>query len=139
MYRRGLALMALLAGSVGCGGRGDVSGEVRFKGQPLPAGRITFLCEEGDKPVLTSDVRDGKYAVQGAPIGAAKIAVVTYETKTTPVPNMPKDAALSPNGAAAAPAGKYVPIPPRYADPEKSGLTYTIQRGGQTHDIDLPP
>ena len=35
--------------------------------------------------------------------------------------------------------GKYVPIPPRYRDPEKSGLTYTVRAGSQTHDIELRP
>ena len=30
-------------------------------------------------------------------------------------------------------------IPLRYANPETSELTYTVQRGSQTHDISLGP
>jgi hypothetical protein len=32
---------------------------------------------------------------------------------------------------------QYVPIPASYKDPEKSGLTYTVTGGTQTHDIEL--
>ena len=48
-----------------------------------------------------------------------------------------------PGGAAPAAEGprdgKHVPIPPRYQNPETSGLTYTVGTGRQTHDIDLQP
>jgi hypothetical protein len=125
--------------ALGCGGRtGDVSGQVRFKGEPLPSGRVTFVCEGGDKPVLTADVRDGAYTIKGAPVGRCKIAVATFEAKTTRVPHMPANVS-PPGGAAAAAAGKYVKIPTRYHDPEQSGLEYTVRAGGQPHDIELTP
>jgi hypothetical protein len=138
MYRRrGLGLVLLALTAVGCGGgKGTVSGQVRFRGQPLPSGRVTFVCEGGDRPVLTADVRDGTYTISGAPVGPVKIAVATYQVKTTPVPNMPRDV-LPPGGGPAAPPGKYVAIPARYADPERSGLSSTVRRGDQSHDIDL--
>ena len=44
-----------------------------------------------------------------------------------------------PGGATAASTGKYVPIPARYSDAGQSGLTYTIQAGPQTHDLELEP
>jgi hypothetical protein len=137
--RRGLGLWLLALTAVGCGGgQGTVSGRVRFRGEPLPSGRVTFVCEGGDKPVLTADVRDGAYTIPGAPVGPAKVAVATYPVRTTPVPNMPPDV-LPPGGGPAAPAGKYVALPARYGDPEQSGLSYTVRKGHQTHDIDLEP
>jgi hypothetical protein len=33
--------------------------------------------------------------------------------------------------------GRYVRIPPQYQDIATSGLTYTVQKGPQTHDIEL--
>ena len=131
-----LVLLALAA--VGCGGRGDVSGRVLYKGAPLPAGRVTFVCEGGTKPALTSEIRDGAYTIPGAPVGAVKIGVATFRVNKTRVPNMPKEASSPPGGEEQSP-GAYVAIPPRYADPGTSGLTYTVQRGSQTHDIDLAP
>jgi hypothetical protein len=62
--------------------------------------------------------------------------VATHRVKTTPVPNMPRDV-LPPGGGPAAPPGKYVAIPARYADPERSGLSSAVRRGDQPHDIDL--
>jgi hypothetical protein len=56
----------------------------------------------------------------------------------TPPPGaIPKDVGSSMYNQASQPKGKYVPIPENYADPEKSGLTYTVTGGPQTHEIDL--
>jgi hypothetical protein len=33
--------------------------------------------------------------------------------------------------------GKYVKIPPQYADRERTPLTYKITKGAQTYDIEL--
>ena len=35
------------------------------------------------------------------------------------------------------PTPKPSPIPKKYQDPEKSGLTYTVTKGSQEHDIKL--
>ena len=32
-----------------------------------------------------------------------------------------------------------VPIPDKYAEPDTSGLTFTVKRGEQTHNITLTP
>jgi hypothetical protein len=56
----------------------------------------------------------------------------------------PKDSDLIPDGKTAMSVTpnkgdpkRYVPIPESYADPEKSGLTYAVTGGTQTHDIEL--
>jgi hypothetical protein len=110
---------------------------VRFDGERLPSGRVTFVCEGGTKPVLTADIRDGAYTIADAPVGACKVAVATFEARTTPVPGMPAD--VRPPGGTGPKAGKYVAIPKRYQDPTSSGLRYTIRSGSQSHDIDLTP
>jgi len=145
MILRWLGCCALLAAvsATGCGGgKGSVSGTVKFKGEPLPGGQVTFASEAGDKPVVNSGISaDGKYKVESLPAGSAQVGV-----KTIPPP--PKAAGpmqgkgLDPSlgGGAAATPGKYVPIPTKYADPTKSGLKCTVVGGKESNfDIDLQP
>jgi hypothetical protein len=105
----------------GCGpGRGDVSGVVYFKNTPLEAGTITFYDEY--KGVASSEIKtDGSYAVTHVGTGTAKIAVVT--PMNIQMPGMP--------------AVKTIPIPPKYNDREKSGLTCKVVSGKQEHNVTL--
>jgi hypothetical protein len=138
-----LFLTAALATLVlaGCGGKGTVSGQVRYNGQPLPSGDVAFLSEAGDKPVLHAMIQDGQYSVSGLPAGPAQITVTTT-APAAPVKLPPGVKQVEPAGGAPAetPApGKYVHIPPRYGRPDQSGLSYPVKRGSQTYDIDLTP
>jgi len=103
------------------------------------------VCEGGEKPVLSADIKEGTYAVGQVPSGPVKVSVETFQTKVTAVPNMPKDVLPpgggpggGPGGPGAAP-GKYVPIPPRYKDPLQSGLTFTVAGGSQKQNFELAP
>lgn len=137
--KHGLLVLLLALPLAGCArGTGDVTGEVRYKGAPLPAGRVTFVCEGGEKPVLSADIKEGTYAIEQVPAGSVKVSVETFQSKVTAVPNMPKDI-LPPGGTPAAVPGKYVPIPPQYKDPLRSGLTFTVGGGSQKQDFDLAP
>jgi hypothetical protein len=105
----------------GCGpGRGDVSGVVYFKNKALEGGTITFYDQYNG--VKSSAIQtDGSYAVTHVATGTAKIVVVT------PMPiHMP-----------GMPAVKTTLIPPKYNDPEKSGLTCNVTRGKQEHKVEL--
>jgi hypothetical protein len=103
------------------GGTGDVSGVVKYRGQPLPSGTISFFDET--RGVFSSAIdSEGKYSITGIPTGTARISIMT------PMPiSMP----------GAPPPPKSVAIPPKYNDAEKSGLTYKVVRGTQTHEIEL--
>jgi hypothetical protein len=136
----------------GCGGRGEVSGKVTYDGQPIPWGRVFFHSEGDKKEVLNSRIVNGEYRIPNVPTGPVRIAVESF-----PAPGggkgeegdegagakmaegfkgMMKDRApVAPSDV----AGKYLEIPPDYADIEKSGLTYDVSRGSQVHDIPLPP
>jgi len=129
--------MLVLSGCGSGGPTGDVSGKVSFQGKALPSGRIIFLCEGGDKPVLSSAIKDGEYSIQKAAVGHARVTVETFQFKQVPVPGAPKTSNLP--GSDAPPPGPYVPIPQRYRTPDSSGLTYTITKGQQTKDFDLTP
>ncbi len=134
----GLGLILVMA--TGCSApSGDLSGSVSFKGQPLPSGRISFLCDGGEKPVLTSDIKDGKYAIQKAPGGSAKVIVQTFKQTTVRVPNQPGNLAPIGDEQPKPSGGKYVAIPERYSKDATSGLSVTIKGGAQTENFELKP
>jgi hypothetical protein len=141
-------LLPTLMMLAGCGGgKGDVSGKVTYDGKPVLAGRVTFLCETGNKISVVGAIKDGVYTIASCPSGPVKISVETFpparaaNPDATP-PGVPKGAMAGfkpPENSEsfASPPGQYVQLPPRYTDPEKSGLAYTVTGGKQDHPLDL--
>ncbi|MBV9125200.1 MAG: hypothetical protein JO112_17730 [Planctomycetes bacterium] len=130
--RLGVLLLAGLVGGCG-GGTGNVSGKVTFQGRPLPAGTILFY--HGINGVASSDIKpDGTYRVSNVSVGTAKIEIQVPMNIPFAGANLPGASAAPTLPVARAPA-----IPARYLDREKSGLSCTVTRGNQTHDIDLKP
>jgi hypothetical protein len=137
-----VGLTLLLAANAGCGEmKGRVSGQVSFNGSPLPAGKITFICEGGNKPVLSADIREGKYEIKEVPVGSVKITVATYKPSGT----VERPHGLGPtkrpgtDNTPPAPPQEYVAIPPHYGQPDRSNLAYDVKAGDQEHDIRLTP
>lgn len=131
------AVLALLAG-VGCGAQPSrVTGKVTFDGQPLPAGRVTFLCDGQGRPAITAAITEtGAYEIAHAPVGRARLSVQTFKPRSKPAPILhPVTGALIPDEFAE--TGPYVAIPDRYRSPQDSGLECTIVPGPQTFDIVL--
>ncbi len=136
----------------GCASKGDVSGEVKYKGEPITWGRISFV---GAEDAVSGEIREGKYTVKGVRTGPVKISVESFKPGKGNASGNPEDIKVGPKGAkvpsfqvmspdqvkggADAPKGKYVPIPQKYSSTEQSGLEYTVTRGNQTYNIDLPP
>jgi hypothetical protein len=129
-----------------------VSGKVTYKGAPLKGGYVTLVTATGiSRPGGISE--DGSYTIDNVPTGPVKIAVDTESIKprssagkggmAPPKKYGPPPGAEQPSAPAYKPpdptagADRYVAIPQKYADPEKSGLTYTVKSGSQTHDIPL--
>jgi hypothetical protein len=121
MYRQftlGFVAVALLAG---CAGNGDVSGVVKYHGDPLPSGTISFYDET--RGVWSSAINpDGSYSVKGIPTGTARITVVTPLALTLP---------------GAPPPPKSVAIPAKYGDATHSGLTHVVVGGPQALELNL--
>lgn len=147
----GLVLLAGLA-LAGCApGKASVSGNVTYKGKPLPSGKVAFIGS--DKQVASADIGpDGSYSIAAVAVGPAKVGVQVAtpgkrsimmgppggEKKMTS--GGPKDmaerSAITTGEGAATPAA-VVQIPLEYGNPDTSGLTFTVQRGGNTFNIDL--
>jgi hypothetical protein len=135
------ALCLVLAG--GCGSRGGtVRGKVTRKGKPVVWGTVTLIGSDGVQYAgqLTPE---GTYSIPGVPGGPVKIAV-----------SSPNPDGSSRGGPAAAnagtgdgpapealanrpPAGAWIRLPEKYSDPQKSGLTGTVN-SDTVIDIDLP-
>ncbi len=140
-----LGLLILLAG---CGKarrgeeQGEVSGKVLFQGKPLPGGRVSFVAANGG--YANSEIIDenGNYKIK-APVGDVKISVDNsmLERKRFSGGGPPKGMHRPrPPGAEAEEKpikGQWVKIPNEYRDPSTSGLSYTVKKGAQTHDIEL--
>jgi hypothetical protein len=140
-----LALPAALVLS-GCGGTGGVSGKVSYKGVPLKGGNVSFLSSDGKGTVSTSINEDGSYSLPRVPTGAVTICVETQSLnpagkirapRYSPPPGQKAPEGLMAVSNSAPPAKRYMWIPPQYADPTKSGLTYTVVGGSQIKDIEL--
>lgn len=145
-------LLGLLV--AGCGSQGNISGKVLYQGKPLRGGTVTFFTPHKGAMscIITSD---GNYSVSRVPVGEVKIAVqclslrpraagpmrqmVQQAVKSGKVSqeNVPAEVKQRLELSAPPASEKPVGIPPDYNDPEKSGLTYTVTGGEQTHDIEL--
>lgn len=139
----GLGLIAfavfILTAIPGCGdGKKAVTDTVTGKvtlGADIVSGTVVFLGSD-KKEISVPIGLDGMYTVPNPPKGQVKIAVKQH----VGIPNT----ALPTTGPA--PSGvsilksegpKTVSPPAQYADPEKSGLSYEVKGGKETHNIEL--
>jgi hypothetical protein len=116
----------------------EVKGKVLFQGKGLPGGRVTFVDADGFAGSANIE-ENGEYTVQ-APVGPVKIGVdntmlqrARGKPGKTPLLNPKRPGAEEPTTQ----PGHFVSIPGKYSNPETSGLTYTVQKGPQTHEIKL--
>lgn len=121
-----------------------VTGQVTYKGKPVTGGRVTFVATEGGWVEGGNIDKNGNYSVN-APVGHVKICVdnsmlnasasgkgTKHETGMKgagkPRPDAPE---------AKPPEGTWMKIPVKYFSAETTDLTYTVQKGDQTYNIDL--
>lgn len=133
-----IGLLALMAG---CGNphapkEAEVSGKVLFQGKPLPGGKVTFTAVKGGFSAIGIIDENGAYQIK-APVGEVQISVTNrmLQPRTEPkgLPRLGKAQGVEKQTV----KGQWVQIPEQYEDASKSGLTYTVKRGSQTHDIEL--
>jgi len=134
--RRFLLLCLLLVG--GCGpGRGDVTGQVTFQGRPVEVGSVQIL--PSDKIVRTALIEGGKYTFRNVPAGPVAFSVESPDPLAHRPGGRKREERAKAEAAAEARADKWIPLPPRYASFEQSGLTYELHAGENHHDLVLTP
>ena len=130
-----VCLLAVCA--VGCTEHVRVTGTVTFDEKPLPAGRVTFLCDGGKRPAISSPINArGGYEIPNPPVGRARVSVETFKPQPKPEPGVDPQTGID-NLIGWEDTGPYVPIPKRYGSPKTSGLEFTIDAGEHTFDIPL--
>jgi hemoglobin len=111
-------------------GAAVVAGKVTYNGKPLPGGFVLFQSADG-KTARAEIKEDGTYRADALAPGDYKVGVDTESLK----PKGPPDDKAKPPDAKG--GLKYLPVPAKYRDPTTSGLTLTVNKGEQTHDIAL--
>jgi len=139
----GLFTAVALIAVTGCGeSTGSVQGKVYYQDTLVTAGSVAFTAP--DEKVASAEIQpDGSYNIPKVSTGLSKIAVMPALSVTMP----PEGKMMDPAKMGAADKGKgtgtevskgkTVPIPVKYADAQKSGLTFTVKAGPQEHDIKL--
>jgi hypothetical protein len=150
-----LVLIGLLAASAGCGvnykAKGIVKGQVVFFDKKLTAGTVSFQTADGRSGAGNIDF-NGNYTVTDAPVGPCTVTVTVPKVSGMPpgmkaaakppgtnMPPMKQPGSAETEDASLIDPSKIVQIPTKYSKTDTSGLTFTVERGEQTHNITLTP
>jgi hypothetical protein len=147
-------LLALLTSFfvLGCSdGTGSVSGTVKYKGAALGSGTVVFVGPDG-KLLGSAIGSNGEYSISRLAAGKYKVTVETFPPPgAQPMRSIGgrdnlnlADAmtkSLKAKGhvlpATATAPGKYVKIPDRYKQAGNSGLSFEVNGGANTIDLNL--
>jgi len=136
-------LVVILAGGLatGCGASpAEVTGRITYKGRPVQVGWVLILGADG-APHYGTLGPDGRYAVAGVRSGPVRLAVASPSPEASTELTHKKEAALrkwkGTTAPAPAAASDWFPLPDRYGDPNRSGLTKELRPGANVIDLDL--
>jgi hypothetical protein len=135
-----LLVLAASAGVLGCGTKtGTVSGKVSYGNKTVTSGEVLFLTQDGKSGAHAAVQPDGTYQAINVPLGTLKVGLqnpppLYYQQ----IKNRPRGVADDPEMQEAAKrAAHYVPTPPKYQDPNQSGLTTNVKPGENTYNLEL--
>lgn len=138
--------------AVGCSGgkTGTVSGKVTLDGKPVNNGVVTFTLADGKNRGSAAIQENGTFTIEKVPQGAGTFTVDTGEMRNAlemekrlgqggPDGSPPAggDSRFNQMAEKAKKAQNAVLVPTSYANPQTSGLTYTVKAGKQEHDLPL--
>jgi len=156
-FRIGAFVLAIsLCLTLGCGGgQTEVKGKVTYLGKVVVWGTVTLVDSTGMTHQGSIDL-SGNYTIPKVHVGPVKIAV--HSNNPEGVKGRSKDGGKGAAAISGKPAsvedprnkfkstplpepprpepGKWFPLPPKYADPNTSGLAGDV-RSGQPLDIDI--
>lgn len=145
MLIRVLVVLFFTGSLVGCSPRtGEVSGEVIYKGKPVPGGFVTFRpADESQNTTTYTLERDGKFTME-LPVGDVRVCIDNREFEPLPptlppnLPgvNLPADA-LKSIGEPAKVSDRWVKFPSKYYELESSDIKFTVTGGPQIFNIEL--
>lgn len=141
----GLVMVLGCGDDSGLAKRYSVSGTVKYKGQPVSKGRISFTPDGGQGRACGGDIEDGAYSLSttgtpndGALPGKYKVTITSVEVDTTELRKIAKGGQFHHDKAfqkANAEAKQLVPS--KYAVADTSGLVREVEAKGNTINFDL--
>lgn len=109
-----------------------LEGKVTYGSEPV---LVAMIIVQGDGGAATAFVgEDGRYKIENAPLGTVHVAVNTAAGKG----DMTGKMMAKTQGKAPGPLPKMIDVPAKYADPTKSGITTTINKGENKFDVVIP-
>jgi hypothetical protein len=137
----GTALLLAALALTGCRASvATVSGTVTYRGKPVTSGTVVFVGEDHRVSLPAPIQADGTYTARRVPVGSVKVVVdnprpvFIGRSSGGPRPTV-DDPEVTANREVAA---HYVPTPPKYRDPDQSGITLEVHGGTNPFDITLP-
>lgn len=131
-----LALACALSGCSQGKPTATVSGTVKYKGELVPAGKVTFFGS-GNQAATAPIAPDGTYTATEVPLGSVKVTVNTPR----PTAELKKAAKQMKRrfgkGNEFPETSDAVSVPDKYGDPVKSPLSITVKEGSQPYDIEM--
>ena len=91
-----LVLSFVLIPLIGCGAtnnKGQLSGKVAYKGQPVPLGTIYFHSTNGGR--ISAPIKDGLYQTSDVPAGECTVTISTVSAHAVPLTTDTKGKALA--------------------------------------------
>jgi len=141
-YRIAAAVICVVSSMiiVGCGSDGPqrtvISGNVTYRGEPIPEGSITFAAKDSStRTSMAAAIEDGEYrldALGGLPVGAYRVVIVASRPLSDS--EMQSKLAAGMTGPALAPQ-QY--IPKKYNTESKLEVTVEPGSGSLTHNFEL--
>lgn len=109
----------------------SVSGTVTIDGEPLPVGNVMYYPVLSGTPANGSIDSNGRYRLStGSELGLEPgDYIVTVQA------NEPPEVEFGPGGAPPPPGKRLAPL--KYLSKKTSGLTFTVEKGRNTNDIEL--
>ena len=112
-----------------------LEGTVTYGGETVPMALVVVVSPKGQ---ATGQIEEGRYKVENAPLGDVNIGVNTEAVKGQMISQQMAQSYKGPGkGGTRAPAPHLVEVPSKYWEAEKSGITTTVKRGKNTHNIVL--
>jgi len=125
-----VALLVVVSGLLGCGGRTPIQGKVTHKGQPVTGGTLVFTPLGGSGKAATAEIKkDGTFSVgttraeDGAELGRYRVAF------TPPPQELTEEQRKDP---------KYIAPPPQYMGLAPKDAEVEFKKGASV-DIELVP
>jgi hypothetical protein len=116
-----------------------LEGTVAYGAEKVPVALIIVAGEHGSATGHI-DEATGRYRVENVPLGEVKVAVNTDAAKGEMQGKLMagyyKGPEAKSKGIMAPP--KVIDVPPKYRNPDTSGLKTTVQQGANTYDIKIP-